>query len=83
MQASHSKFVKLIFIQWKLSISKYLNAHSNKETLNASNNFKNTKIPSKLEKKYKDTIHKDIENMLEEGIIYLIDKLECDSPMVV
>ena len=83
MQACHSKFVKLIFIQWKLSILKYLNSWSNKKTLNSSNNFEKTERPYKLEKKYKDTIQKDIENMLEEGIIYPIDKLECDIPMVV
>ena len=65
MQACHSKFVMLIFILGNLSISKYLNAWSNKETLNANNNLEKTERPYKLGKKYKDTIQNDIENMLE------------------
>ena len=41
------------------------------------------KRPYKLAHKYKEIVKKDIDNMLTAGIIYPIDQLEWESPMVV
>ena len=41
------------------------------------------KRPYKLAHKYKDIVKSEIDNMLAVGIIYLVDKSEWDSLMVV
>ena len=41
------------------------------------------KRPYKLVHKYKEIVKKEIDNMLAAGIIYPIDQLEWESPMVV
>ena len=41
------------------------------------------KIPYKLSQKYKEIVKKEIDSMLAAGIIYPIDQLEWEIPMVV